>query len=415
MFDLGFLNNIARFYSYALSGAYNIRNLDKNKETISVNQKLLNSVHKISAKLYFGLLLLSVLIVGTVGTYLVLDFIDFSQLDQLIAWLFHVLAMCLWIYGNKDLSLLIGYNKIALLRRWDTLLSLVQIIFSLGLLLLFNNIWYLLINYYSWHMVIVYRNAKLSHKYQIRIYESTSPKVDLYVFRIIWPRALKSFFSGLLSMGLAQIMAIFYANISDAKSSSSYMLALRIADQIKQISRAPFYSKVPKFAQSVVKDRASMFGDIRRSMTLSYGVLLITVLLVYLFSAPILELISSSTKFVSRDLWLIIGFSILIERFTSMHNQMVLFTRNMVLSHKALLISSLVNLVLVILFFDKLGVYIFPIGLTMGYLSFYSWYVAYRNYRFFNSSFFRFEKFHFVPVVVLMIVLLAFELLNTLL
>ena len=51
IFDLGFLNNTARFYTYTLSGVTNLRRL--NSEGGKLNESLFNSLHKVSGKIYF--------------------------------------------------------------------------------------------------------------------------------------------------------------------------------------------------------------------------------------------------------------------------------------------------------------------------------------------------------------------------
>ncbi|WP_370088958.1 hypothetical protein [Ekhidna sp.] len=413
IFDLGLLNNIARFYTYALAGAHNIRELKKNMQTGWVNRTLLLAVHRVSNALYTAILLLIFIVLSTLGTWLVSDFLDLSDGLQLTVWIVQIIAMSMWIYGNRYLSILIGYNKIALLRRWDSLLGSFQVLFSTLIIILFTNIWFLLINIFLWHSITVIRNYFLARKsHNIESYDQPRESVKKYVYHVIIPRASKSFLSGLLSLGLAQLLTVFYASVSTVQSSSSYLLAMRLMEQIKQISRAPFYSKIPQFARQTIGSNDELLKNLRRSKILSYSVLVLAIIAVLLLSSVLLDLISSDTEFVSSILWLIIGLSVVIERFTAMHNELFTLSRNQVVSHYALSIAAIVNLAIVYFLFDELDVYVFPISLMCSYLVFYSWFVASKNYKTFKVSFWKYEKYHFLPALSIILLLLIFYLVS---
>ena len=401
IFDFGFLNNIARFYSYTLGGAINFRNLFKNKSSNKVNFEILTSLKNITSSIYNVLAVACLVFVTFIGSLAVkTPIMEANESEYLwYAWAFQIISMSFWIYGNKFTTMLLGFNQVALIKRWDTIFSIFQIVSSIMVVLIFSSISLLIMIINFWNLMIVFRNYFLAKKFLNSWITLGNKKLfyNKYIKAVLYPRAVKDFLAGLLSFGVAQAMGVIYANIASPGNSSSYLLAVRISDQVKQISRAPFYSKIPYFAKGIISDKINIVNKIKLAQNLSYAVLIAIILVVFMSADFILNIMNSDTSFVKDNLWLIMSISILIERFTSMHNQLFVIMKNEIISHKGLLVTGIVNITFVWLLFPTIDVFAFPLGIITGYSSFYAWFVAGKNYSILNSSFFKFEKKGFIP------------------
>lgn len=411
--DFGFLNNIARFYSYSLGGSTSFRKLKESNKKNFQNKSLINALLSFSNKLYNLLAVIAFVLFAILGTISIFKPFSFFENQTLIylAWSFQVLVISLWILGNKYSTLLIGFNKIPLLKRWDAIFTSFQVI-SMSLLVILNfKIEIIIITLNMWNLLIVIRNWYL---YRILIKSESieihkNKQLEAYVLHTVFPLAKREFLSGIMGFGLFQSVNVFYANIASPTSSASYLLAMKIGDQIKQVARAPFYSKIPFFSTLFITNRKRLFQEMRFSQMLSYATLLVAIFLVYFFADAGLKFINSDTPFVQDTLWLIIGFYILIERFTAMHHQAYVIVYNKVISHIGQSVVGIITVSVFFFFIDLIGAYSIPVGLIFGYLSFFSWYVAKNNYAFFKKSFIKFECYHFIPVAILLIATIIFE------
>ena len=110
-----------------------------------------------------------------------------------------------------------------------------------------------------------------------------------------------------------------------------------------------------------------------------------------LFATPLLKLIGSNAEFVPPLLWGIMGLSMFAERYGAMHIQLY-STTNHIIWHIANGVSGIIYFVVSLALFQKIGVYAFPLGTLVAYLSFYSWYSSIHSYRAFGLNFWLFER-----------------------
>ena len=88
-----------------------------------------------------------------------------------------------------------------------------------------------------------------------------------------------------------------------------------------------------------------------------------------------INLIGGNVKFLDMNMWVIFGFAFFFERFGAMHIQLYSIT-NKIIWHIANGISGSLYLLSSLLLYNFIGIISFPIGMLLGYLSFYSWYSA---------------------------------------
>jgi hypothetical protein len=125
----------------------------------------------------------------------------------------------------------------------------------------------------------------------------------------------------------------------------------------------------------------------------------------------IFELINSKVDFPDLKIWLLIGFGILIERFGAMHLQ-IYSTTNHIIWHWLNGVTGLILLVFFVSALPIIGLYAFPIGYAFAYICLYSWYAPRISYKLLNTSFWKFEKRSFIPVIITFVIFSFIILIN---
>ncbi|MFC0181196.1 hypothetical protein ACFFJX_00850 [Pseudarcicella hirudinis] len=303
------------------------------------------------------------------------------------------------------MNFLEGLFKIALVRRVDTFTSLGGILTSIFVLLFAPTLINLIIVNQFWVLIVMLRDWHLCRTTENKLYQKVSVNVPFNkeMFNKIWSPAWRSGLSGFMSVGLTNLTGVVYAQFGNTSSIASYLLALRIINQIRDISMAPFYSKLPVLAMLRVKnDTETLIKVIKRGMFLSHMIFVTGFLAVGISSDYLLGLIHSDVQFVSKDLWLLIGIAFFIHRFGGMHIQVYLST-NHVISHIADGVSGGIYIITSLLLSSYVGVYAIPIGMIAGYLGFYAWYSALFSYKSLGGiSFWQFEKKVSIPFIMIL-------------
>lgn len=398
--DFGFRQTFSRIISYAFGGASDIGVFNyprANKaDTLEVNKPLLTSIISIMRYIYLRLTLLVFIIMAILGTWSMIKPVDGASnvLQAWYSWAIVLAISCISFYGKLYMNFLEGLYKIALVRRIETLTSIGSILTSIIVLFWAPSLLNLIIVNQFWVVVVTIRDWYLCRTINGNLYQELSKKLpfDKIMFKKIWQPAWRSGISGFMSIGLTNLTGLIYAQIGNTGEVASYLLALRIINQIKEISMAPFYSKLPLMAMLRVKnDISALVKVIKRGMLLSHIVYLVGFMSVGLLSDFFIRSIHSQTQFVDQSLWILLGLAFYVHRFGAMHIQVYLST-NHIISHIADGISGILYVISSIILSRYIGIYAIPIGMFIGYLGFYTWYAARHSYRSINSSFWSFEK-----------------------
>ena len=220
-------------------------------------------------------------------------------------------------WGSQYSNILQGINKIALLRRWDTIFNSLSVLSSFIVLYLHGGLLILVIANQLWYALVVLRNIYLCSSVENRKLKNIKISIvrDPYIINSVWPSAWRSGLGVFMSFGLIQVSGIIYAQIGDVAQIAAYLLALRIIQTLSTFSRAPFYSNLPLLAilraQNKIVQQVSVakFG-----MRLSYWVYVLGFIFIGLFLDKLLVIIHSNTHFVNSTLWFLLGCAIFIER-----------------------------------------------------------------------------------------------------
>jgi hypothetical protein len=404
--DMGFRNTYIRIISFAIGGAQDIDTGAKLNGAIATglpNWRLVFQIYANMRYTYSWLCVAVLILMTVVGSFFMVKPISYVEdtRNAWLSWSLIIIVSIIRFYGTVYSNYLEGLNKIALVRRWESITSAASTLCSIMVLLVSADlIWLVLINQ-IWVVVGVIRNRWLSRKAEggrLKLIESSLP-FDAGLFWKIWPLAWRSGLSGLMSNGLTHITTVMYAQIGNSAGLASYLIALRILTQIKEISMAPFYSKIPLYARLRIKGaKKELIKQAQWGMFLSHIVFVSGVICVGTLSATIIKYLGSEIQFISGDLWLLLSLAYFVHRYGAMHMQLYL-TTNHVIAHIADGVSGAIYVVVTLATIGTLQLYAVPIGLLAGYLGFYAWYAMYYSYKSLNMSIFDFElKASLVPI-----------------
>lgn len=398
--DFGFRQTFSRIISYAFSGAKGI-DIFKGRNDNAVggdqpNMPLLNGIVSTMKSIYLWLTLIVFSLMAVFGTWAMLKPItEGSNINEgWISWIVVLLVSCVSFWGKSYMNFLEGLYKIALVRRVETLTSIGSIITSIIVLCVAPSLLNLVLVNQFWVLIVTIRDWYLCKKTENGLYSKVSQKEPFNkdIFQKIWQPAWRSGISGLMSVGLTNLTGLIYAQVGSTEAVASYLLALRIINQIKEISMAPFYSKIPLLAMLRVRnDLTALNKVVKRGMFLSHMVFVLGFIIIGLFINIILKIIGSQVVFVDQMLWILLGIAFFVHRFGAMHMQVYLST-NHIISHIADGISGLLYIVACLFLTPYIGIYAIPVSMLVGYLGFYAWYSAHYSYKSLNAKFYAFEK-----------------------
>jgi hypothetical protein len=419
--DFGFRQVFSRVISFAYSGASDIGVLNKDSNVIEDNSNisecnvpLLKSIMSAQFKVYEWLTVGVFVLMSLFGSWSVLKPINDASyvLDEAwIAWGIIVVGSCISFYFRIYMNYLEGLNEIALVRRVEILTSLGAVVSSLLILIYSPSLLNLVIVNQFWLVVNSFRDWFLARKVKGGLFNEVSKRVDISndFLRKIWGPAWRGGVGGLMSAGLTNLTSIIYAQLGSMGEAAAFLLAMRLITQVRDVSMAPFYSKLPLMSMLRAKNRISELTELaKKGMRLSHLVFVLGFLIVAVLLNPMLVYTQSQIEFVDLKLWSLIGLAFFFHRFGAMHIQVYL-TTNHVISHIADGIAGLIYILSSLLLIRLLGVYTVPVGMLLGYFCFYCWYGTFYSLRSLgNISLWNFERQASMPAVIIWIIFLLF-------
>ncbi|HVW97774.1 MAG TPA: hypothetical protein VHA56_17500 [Mucilaginibacter sp.] len=416
--DFGFRQTFSRIISFAFGGAKDIGIFNQNQPNTppvdaEPNLNLLTNIVSTMRTIYIWLTLLVLAVGGIFGTWAMVIPVGnaSNEREGWISWGIVLLVSCISFYGKIYLNFLEGLYKIALVRRVESLTSIGSILSSITVLYFSPTLLHLVIVNQFWVIVVTLRDWYLCTHVDKRFYLKVSEKrkFDKVIFLKIWKPAWRTGVSSLMSVGLTNITGLIYAQIGTSAVVASYLLAIRIINQIKEVSMAPFYSKLPLLARLRVKnDVKSLITVSKRGMLLSNLAYTIGFIIVGLFSDYILRTIHSEVRFVNQPLWILLGFAFFVHRYGAMHMQIYLST-NHIISHIADGISGVLYVLSTIILSKYIGVYAIPVGMLVGYLCFYAWYAAKHSIKSLGVNLLSFEVGASLTPFIMMVIYIFYQ------
>ncbi|TNE53548.1 MAG: hypothetical protein EP338_11015 [Bacteroidetes bacterium] len=412
--DLGFRNAFVRFFSFANGGAKTIGVIKNGEKTDGkTNWELIGKLYSHMTKIYITLSFL-VLIGMLIGGYFGLKELlrGYEHADSLwTSWIVLSVATSLDFYGKTYYNYLEGLNEVALVKRVEAIFKLFVIFGFFGVLMISPSIFGLTIVVSAGYVATVTRNYILARNIrEKKLRTIKNHPLDKAFLKEIWKPAWRSGVSGLVATGLTNLTGILYAQVGSHASAASYMVTMRILNEIKNVANAPFYSKIPILAKLNAEGNQKRLIELAQDgMRKSHIFFVFSVIMAGLCFGPFLEYIDSDVKPVSTLLWLMMAFAFYAHRYGAMHVQ-IYQTSNDIISHIADTINAVIFALVAFFLFPYIELYAIPLGMLVGYLFFYSWYSTSHSLKFVNMTFFQFEKKTSLPVMLVFLIYAIFAL-----
>lgn len=393
--DLGFNPTFSRAIAYA--------NNKENQDEFFSKFKLKDIIPTMS-KIYNYLSLAFLVILGVFGTVVLYKTISQTSNEQTswMAWLIVCLASVINLRGNKYTAFLIGMNRVALIRRWEILFSLLRLGMQILFLALGANILMLVIATHLWTLLNVLRNKLLSERIEDGVYtKSKKNSFNKEIFQFMWPSAWRSGLGLGLGSGVIQVSSLIYAQIGTATEVASFLLAVRIMEAIVGFSQAPLYSKIPVLAQKYALGEIETIKKIsQKGMAISLYAFTLACVSWGVLGSFVLEIIDSEVDTMPLIFWGMYSIANLIHRYGAMHIQLYSIT-NHIIWHKADGVSGLLYIVVILLTYKYMGIYSIIVGMLVGYIGFYAWYAAKHSYKRFELNFWQYDKHLVFSIIIL--------------
>lgn len=384
--DFGFSATGARYFAYAMGGAESLSKPGVGSG--KPNHGLMAAVYRALRMVYLPLGILTGLVLAGAGTWMLARPVAAST-DPSAAWN----AWAIMLIGSTIVftnlvysAYLQGTNRVALLRRWETLTNLGSGATMVLAVLYGGGLVALAIAVQAWSVALIFRDAWLAHRTEPETFVRLRQlRRGAGVLGEIWRSAWRSGVGVLLNTGVVRISAGLLAQFVAPATLAAYLLAFNVLDRINQFSMAPFYSKLPTLASLYSQGRWSELRRLaQRGMVITMVVFIGlgtagAFVLKYLISA-----MDSDTPFIGLGFWGMMLTALVVHRFGAMTLQLYTLS-NHVVWHIIDGIAGAIFLITWLSLVAKFGVYAIPVGLLVAYAGFYTLYSTKRARPFFRN------------------------------
>lgn len=298
------------------------------------------------------------------------------------AWSVIVVGSVLALWGTIYGSYLLGIERVALLRRIETTMSLFAILSAFGVLLVGGGILPLVVS----NQLCIALGVGVLAYFCTQVEDGALRRLppapwDAKVFRVVWPVAWKHGITSVMTTGLVQSTTLVQAQFGNPGATATYAFTFRIATMLGQMAQAPFTSKLPTLAR--LRAEGKMHEQItllRRGMGWTHVAVVAGVVAYAFLAEPLLGLIGSKSVVFDPKLWALFALNIFFERYTAMLQQLRNLT-NRPAEHIGMLGYSSVMLATLFFMLPHLGMYAFPLSMLAAQVLFALWFggaVAFR-------------------------------------
>lgn len=407
MFGSGFAPTIARFVSFVLAGAkaddllaLRLGGKASLKGNGAVDRATLASLIATAHRVFVLLSVFSIPAAAIFGTWALWAPVEATSdpAQSWIAWLVVLAATPFVMLGTRYSAFLQGANQIALDQRWGALFGIFSALSGLAAMGMGGGLLALVCVNQAWQIVAYFRLRHLSARVLsalVPALPAVGPSRDL--FRAIWPASWRSLLGVASSNGLTALMGLIFAQFLVSEELARLLFGIRIMVLVAEVSRAPFYSRLPVLnGFRATGETHQLRAESRRGMQRAYVVFVGLVLAAPVAAQYLLPLIGSQISFPESSFWLLLGFATLVERMGAMHIQ-VYSTTNHIVWHRLNGGTGVLWVLLLLTTFPFLGLLAYPLSMLLAYTAYYSSRAAVLSIRSMGSGYWGFERGVFWP------------------
>ncbi len=402
----GFIPTFSRAVAYVLAGA-RLQNLRFGGETppdsvqAAPDIQLFMGVLATQRRIFRSLAVGTIPLMAGVGSCLLIRPISVSADPHHSWWAWAVIVATtpVVLLSCQYSAILQGANRIALDQRWGALFVVAGSVCGVLVLGTGGGLLSLVLVNQLWQIAGFFRLRHLSSQIVGEVCGGISANQSYQpdIFRVLWPASWRSLLGVLASAGVTAGSGLIFAQFLASKPLAELLFGIRIMGIIGDMSRAPFYSKIPLFNSLRYQGKITELCEVSCvSMRKAYFIFVALVLLAPVVAQFALPLIGSRIAFPAAGFWLIFGAAALVERLGAMHIQLY-STTNHIVWHWLNGITGLIWLGLMALLIPRWGQNAYPISMLMAYCGCYSWWALHYSLRSLRISFWNFERAGFMP------------------
>lgn len=415
MVVFGFNVTFTRFISYTYAGTHyldflNIKD-NKNSHILTDKNFQLSEIYTINRHVF---LIISVLyifilfIIGHFGLKKPISYLD-NPSSGWIAWYILIVAHFIRIMCYTFPIFLQGMNKMSLFYNIHSVQKLLYI--AVGILVMIYSP--SLINMSITMSVSIALSALLFYIFFKKFSEGIKKiQYNKKMFSILWDSVWKSGIPKIIAPIVLYFSGILFAQVANPSLSSSYLLTQRIFNILQSFSDATFNTYLPQFARLRSQYKIEKVNSqISKVTAISYAIMVFGYLIVILFGSQLLALINSNTELAPSIILVLFSFAYLLSRLGGFQLNLANQANN-VIEHKAVTIYSIFYFSFIFLFIKNLQMWVFPTAMIIAQIIAFEYTRRY-SYKLYNTTFFKAEKYSFIPMVsiltIINIIVLAFK------
>lgn len=404
-FDFAFSLTFSRALSFAMGGA----SVEEMSDLTTVAQRPASGPNWTAADAIAGtmpalyargaIVLFGVLATfGTAAVYRPIQNAS-SPTQAWVAWALVVITTTVAFRGIAFSAYLLGMNEVPLLKRWEATIAFSAAIGSAIVLAAGGGLLALVTLNLLRTVITVTVNRMLARGVAGGRLAGIAPRLDAGVVRSLWPASWRAGVGMIFADGVVLLSGIVFAQLAGPAALATYLLGIRLIQNVREISQAPFYSHLPRFARLRAEGKLEeQAAAARRAMTLSYWTFVTAFAVLGFAGDALLRAIHSNAAFPDRLMWSLLGLAYLAERYGGMHIQLY-STTNRIIWHIANGLAGSAFVLTSVALFHVAGVYAFGLGLLVANAGVYVWISASRSYRALGTGFWSYEKRAFIPAL----------------
>jgi hypothetical protein len=348
MATFGFDATFVRLIAYARAG----RSIEEMRDLASrvdrtyrpVNEEALRRIILFLRKAFLIIALLGLLLALTVGTLALYPAVarSTSQWQSWLSWLLVSAGCAANLYGINYSCILQGFDRIAMLRRWEAIFGLGTMTATIVTVWLSSNLLSLVLVWQLGGLVGILRNrwlaCRISEVQKIGSGDRRSSDPELW--RTAWPVAWRSGVTTLGSHGLIQASGIIYSLMPNPRQLAGYLLCVRLSQFLYALASVPFQSHVPLMARLRAEGQLTRQLEIAgKVMRRVYGSAILGVLGVGLTVNLVLAGSGSEVR-VDPRVWWTFGLALNVQLYGGMLGGLYVMS-NRVFGHLAIIVFGL--------------------------------------------------------------------------
>jgi O-antigen/teichoic acid export membrane protein len=336
--DVGFGHTLERSVAYFYAGSKrlprNIKDYESSEEQEGEpNTERLYALLCTSRGIYLILSLLTIILLGSIGTLTLWNLLDMSHHSREF-WITYLLMMAqsfVLIQSVKWGSFIKGIRQVALYSRFLTILGVIRI-FGFFILLI-NNLGMLYLQIYllteAVVMTLYYRNfiAGWFRKNGLRI--GNSFKIDNEIFKSLWSVSWKS---GLNSIGYFMTnrgINLLIAQLKNTSLMSGFFFTYQILGFIRNFSHTPVYAHYPEYYGLIAVKKFKEFRkDARIRLFVMFMIIIGGFLSFGLLGNSILDLIGTDKRLVHHSIYIILCIYLFLDLHAIVHGTIYISTND---------------------------------------------------------------------------------------